>query len=117
MDTLTAFAMGEANRGNPSMVFDWAKAARLIREQSFAGPVDASAGLKGDWEYTGGAIFRNGSVIPRGQTYTYLASTWAVPELDINGEVYECYVREDKTEWGSDTYWPAEALKILSGDG
>ena len=28
MHTMRAFAMGEANRGNEMMVFDWEKAAR-----------------------------------------------------------------------------------------
>ena len=32
MDTLSAFARGEASRDKPSMVFDWLKAAKLIRK-------------------------------------------------------------------------------------
>jgi len=31
MNTWTAFAMGEANRRKELMIFDWDKAARLIR--------------------------------------------------------------------------------------
>lgn len=33
MNTWVAFAMGEANREKELMVFDWDKAARLIRER------------------------------------------------------------------------------------
>ena len=111
MDTLSAFVMGEANRGKARMVFDWDKAARLIREQR---PSNASAGLRGDWEYTGGPIYKNGSPVLDEDTYTYLASTWAVPELDMDGERIDCYRMEDETPgWGSSTYWPESARKIL----
>ena len=117
MDTLTAFAMGQANRHRPSMVFDWEKAARIIRDLSF-GPRTvkaAAAGLRGDWEFTGGDIYRYGAPVPAEDTYTYLASTWAVPELMVDGETFECYVMEDeKPEWDSDSYWPQEALEILN---
>jgi hypothetical protein len=33
MNTISAFAMGTANRDKESMVFDWEKAARLIKER------------------------------------------------------------------------------------
>lgn len=33
MDTLTAFRIGEANRGKEEMVFDWDKAATIIKER------------------------------------------------------------------------------------
>lgn len=42
MDTMSAFAKGEANRGKELMVFDWDKAAQLISERK---PSVASAGL------------------------------------------------------------------------
>ena len=32
MNTLSAFAMGAANRGKELMVFDWDKAAKLIKK-------------------------------------------------------------------------------------
>ena len=110
MRTLQAFVMGQINRGNPLMVFDWAKAARLIREHQ---PEEAGAGLRGDWEYTGGIIWKDGKPYPEDDTYTYLASTWAVPELGMDGQVFECYIMEEKTEWDAHTYWPEEALAIL----
>ena len=110
MDTMAAFAMGEINRDNPQMVFDWAKAAQIIKERK---PAMAEAGLRGDWGWTGGEIWRDNAPVPDEDTYTYLASTWAIPELDIDGEVMECYIMEDKTEWYIGTYWPAEALEIV----
>lgn len=112
MNTLSAFAMGEANRVKELMVFDWEKAARLIKEKKAK---RACAGLRDDWEYTGDCIFRDGKPLNKDETYTYLASTWAVPELDIDGEVIPCYKMESETSgWDANTYWPEEALKILN---
>lgn len=111
MDNLSAFAMGEANRGKPSKVFDWVKAAELIRLRK---PAEASAGLAGDWEWTGGVIFAAGE--PVLDSYTYLSSSWATPELDMDGEVVDCWRWRAETEWDSSTKWPAEALAALRGE-
>jgi len=109
---MSAFTMGRANRGKELMVFDWEKAARIIKER---GAKEASAGLRGDWNWTGGDIMKNGKPVPREDTYTYLASTWAVPELEIDGELIPCYKMQSKTpKWDSSTYWPDEAIKILT---
>lgn len=111
---MSAFAMAQAAqaRGAKLMVFDWHKAATLIKERK---PSTASAGLAGDWGYTGGEIFRNGKPVPKEDTYTFLASTWATPELDLDGDVVSCYIMKDENpEWGSDTYWPESALAILN---
>ena len=111
MDSLAAFAMGQATRGKEMMVFDWQKAARLIREVR---PQVASAGLRSDWEYTGGTIYANGK--PVTDSYTFLSSTWAVPEIDLDGEVQPCFLMESEAgDWGSDTNWPDIALDILNG--
>lgn len=113
MDTIMAFALGRAAlaRGAKQRVFDWDKAARLIRERS---PEVAGAGLGQDWEWTGGTIFSNGE--PVTDSYTYLSSNWAVPELDLDGEIVECWKYEDETPgWNSDTKWPESALAILKG--
>lgn len=112
MDTAKAFIYGEMNRGKEMMVFDWDKAARLIRENN---AVNASAGLRGDWEYTGGVIIENGE--PVFDSYTYLASTWAVPELNIEGTIIPCYkMQHEVPKWGSKTKWPKSALSILRGE-
>lgn len=79
MDTISAFMMGEISRGRERMVFDCDKAARLIKERK---PEEAHAGLSGDWEHTGGCIFLDGK--PYTKSDTFLASTWATPELDID---------------------------------
>lgn len=113
MDTMSAFAMGQANKGKESMVFDWDKAARLIKEKQ---PDEASAGLEGDWGYTGGSIYRDGKIIPEEDTYVYLASTWATPQLDMDGDVIDCYRMESDTlGWDSGTYWPESAKRIIEG--
>lgn len=114
MDTMMAFAMGRANRGKDLMVFDWDKAARIIKER---GATSASAGLSGDWGYTGGEIFSDGK--PNTEDYTYLASTWATPELNVDGDIIGCFIMESEVpeEWGtgySDVKWPESALAILA---
>lgn len=114
MDTFSAFARGEANRNKEMMVFDWEQVARLIKER---GAKNASAGLRGDWEWTGGPILRGGVPVPKDETYTYLSSTWAVPELELDNDSIKipCYKMEKELPgWGSDTYWPKEALDILN---
>lgn len=116
MDSLQAYARGQAARavGARQMVFDWDRAATLIRER---GAKDASAGLRGDWKYTGGEILRDGKPIDSGDTYTYLSSNWATPELDIDGAVIECWrYEEDTPGWNSGTYWPDSARAILASD-
>jgi hypothetical protein len=109
---MSAFAMGQANRGKEQKVFDWDTAAALIREKK---PSSAGAGLAGDWEYTGGSIFENGKPVPKEETYTYLASTWATPQLEMDGVVISCYkMHSEVPDWGKDTYWPQSALDILN---
>ena len=109
MDTLSAFAMGAANRDKELMVFDWNKAARLIKERNAQ---EAAAGLSGDWEWTGGTILKDG--IPFLKDYTYLASIWAKPELLIDGDYIECYLMQSETPgWAAETKWPESALAIL----
>jgi hypothetical protein len=112
MKTIDAVARALASRGEPPMVFDWVKAVRLIVASGYQ---DASAGLSGDWEWTGGAIFEDGAPVPKDRTYTFLASNWATPEIEIGGVVESCYVmKDDSPGWDSGTYWPPEALAILS---
>ncbi|KKW13438.1 MAG: hypothetical protein UY48_C0001G0059 [Candidatus Gottesmanbacteria bacterium GW2011_GWB1_49_7] len=115
MDTTTAFAMGQISKDKELMVFDWNKAAQLIRGTK---PKTASAGLQSDWEWTGGEIYANGKPIPKEETYTYLASTWAIPELKMDGEIMDCYIMKTEMppEWGenpANVYWPVSALMII----
>ena len=111
MDSMSAFAMGAANAHRELMVFDWERAAQIIKERK---PSRVEAGLRGDWEWTGGAIYANRAPVPKGDTYTYLASTWAVPEIDVDGKVSPCFRMQSETpNWDADTYWPEEALQIL----
>lgn len=113
MDTMSAFIMGEANRHNEEKVFDWHKAAQLIVEH---GAKEASAGLSGDWEWTGGDILLDGNPITsRDDTYTYLSSCWATPQIDIDGEEIDCWLLKSQTPgWDADTLWPESALAILN---
>ncbi len=86
MKTSLAFLRGQANRGKEMMVFDWVRAARIIKELQ---PQEASAGLEEDWENTGGRIFVDGK--PYTDDYTFLASTWATPQLLLDGKLFDCY--------------------------
>lgn len=111
MDSFSAFARGEASRDKPLMVFDWHKAAKLIKENK---PKTASAGLESDWEWTGGEIYSNGEIIM--SDYTYLSSTWATPQLDMDGEITPCWLYQNDCpeNWDSGTKWPESAQQILN---
>ena len=109
MNTMMAFAMGELNRHNEKKVFDWNKAAKLIKENYLDEVV--LAGLSGDMEYTSGIIFEDGH--PVYDYYTYLSSTWATPVLAVRDKEIPCYVMEHETEWDDSTKWPQSALDIL----
>lgn len=112
MDSITAFAIGEANRGKEVMVFDWDKAALIIKEGKFT---HASAGLHNDWEWTGGKILVDGRPVSANESYTYLSSTWATPELEVGGKVIDCYrMKSEVPGWDAHTLWPESALKILN---
>lgn len=118
MDTLTAIYRAEINSRQPIMVFDWNKAARLIKE-NISTLDSAEAGLENDWEWTGGYIYRNNK--PDFDSYTYLSSNHAKPKLILifkdNSEIaFYCFILETETEWNSDTKWPKSALDILSQD-
>jgi len=107
MNSLQAFAINEASQGNRARVFDWNKAAELIRDNK---PKLARAGLESDWEWTGGDIWEDGKP---SDDYTFLASNWATPELEMDGEICECWKYCDECGWNSETKWPESALKIL----
>lgn len=111
MDTLNAFMMGLMNRGKEMKVFDWDKAARIIK---YMGATRAWAGLDEDFEWTGGIILEDGEIVK--DSCTFLASIWATPTLYVGGEEIPCYVMQSQTEWNEDTKWPESAVKILMGD-
>lgn len=112
MDSILAFSKGKENQGNELKVFDWDKAAKIIAEKK---PTLATAGLQSDWEWTGGSIYENGKPVSKDETYTYLASNWATPELDLDGHVMDCFKMEGDTDgWDAHTYWPESALKVLN---
>ena len=120
MDTMTAFAMGEANRGRERMVFDWDKAVSIIQER---GLKNCGAGLESDFEYTAGSILVDG--VPVTEDYTYLASNWATPQLIIYSnkddgyfdyeETVDCWVRENATSYNGSTKFPEHLIKKLTG--
>ena len=116
MDTAQAILMGALNRHRERKVFDWCKAAKIIKSNN---PDEVWAGLKGDFENTSGLIYSEGKIIDSYQIGMYLASTWATPviQLLINDEEYEfpCYIMESETTWNEHTVWPDEAKDIIGG--
>ena len=112
MDTFLAISRANEAlaKGAPMMVFDWDKAARLIVER---GATDAEAGLAGDWEWTGGAILCNGEPVPESESYTYLSSNHATPQLKIGDEFISCFTTDANCGWHESTRWPESSLDIL----
>lgn len=115
LSTMACFMMGQANRGKELMVFDWDKAASIIKEKK---PEWAQAGLKGDFGNTGGTIYEDGA--PVFTSYTYLASTWARPVLILNDDdelEIPCYkMQHECPDWNEKTVWPESALGILKAE-
>ena len=98
-------------KGNRHRVFDWVKAANLLKELK---PESANAGLQSDMEWTGGTIWADGKPVLDG--YTYLASNWATPILEIdNLDEIECWSYMDDCSYKENTKWPQEALDIING--
>lgn len=115
MDTLSAFARAQSASARKSKfkVFDWDKAAHILRERNVE---HAAVGLCGDWEWTGGMILEDGK--PTKEDYVYLCSNWATPELDIDGECIPCwrYLEDsEKEDYSPSECWPQSALDIFEG--
>lgn len=108
MNTELAFLIVRAHEAAEHMVFDWDRAAKMIAKRR---PTQASAGLRDDWENTGGVIYENGKAVK--DSYTFLESYWATPELEMDGEVTPCYLMKSMTKWDAMTKWPKSSLKIL----
>ena len=116
MNTMAAFTMGILNRGKELMVFDWDKAARIIKER---GLHNVGAGLSSDLEWTEGDILIDGNPIMDNKCF--LASTWATPVMVVHddedyGDEIPCFVMESETDWHEDTLWPESALSILNAE-
>ncbi|MFA5634161.1 MAG: hypothetical protein WC973_03345 [Candidatus Dojkabacteria bacterium] len=109
-------AKAASKKGNKLQAFDWDKAAQIIKEKLILHPdLVAEAGLQGDWNYTGGIIFKNGK--PVKEDYTYLASNWAKPTLILSWDKEEqeeipCFI-EQNDRFKDDSKWDVESLSIL----
>jgi len=101
------------SEGKPMRVFDWDKAAKILRAERAS---EAYAYLEEDEDCTGGYILRDGEIIKN--EYTYLASIWARPMLRIDGcKDIPCYRNEEDTPgWDEYTKWPESALEIFFGE-
>ena len=95
------------------MVFDWDKAARLIKKRNAK---FAYAGLEEDWVDTSGVIWDSskGGIVRNKKLF--LASTWTKPIIEVNWSKYRCYRRKSKTPgWDELTVWPDSAMAIVEG--
>ena len=103
-------------------VFDWDKAAKIIREKNAE---SAMAGVRNDfdWEWTGGIILEKGE--PVFSCGDCLETTFGVPEIvlmDDEGfytmtDAIECYKEKcGETDRDNKRAWPESALKILKGE-
>lgn len=112
MDIMQAFMMGEMCRGLEQKVFDWDKAAQILKERKAA---DAQAGLDEDWDWTCGTILYDGKPVA---DHPFLASTWATPVLELDGAFIECWrMASEVPAWNAGTVWPQSALDILGWEG
>lgn len=109
-------AKAASKSGRKTTVFDWDKAAEIIKDRLLKHPdLYAEAGLQGDWENTAGCIFEDGK--PTNGEYMFLASNWAVPTLilawdGIDQEEIECFTdQSDRFDLG--TKWDVISLEIL----
>lgn len=109
---------GQINKklGIPLRAFNFDKAAEIIKDRLKTHPnLIAEAGLQGDWDYTGGVIFKDGK--PTKDNYTYLCSNWATPTLilECDGmelEEIDCSTEESERFKSSST-WDEISLSIL----
>ena len=101
----------------PFMVFDWDKAASIIKDRLSKQPdLVAEAGLQRDWDCTGGIIFEKGK--PVSDSYTYLCSNWAVPTLILSWggdeqEAVACWLKESDCRFNEESKWDDNSLSIL----
>lgn len=110
MEELNKMLKGYTSRYDPVRVFDWNKAAEIIKKEK---PKHVDAFLGTDEAYTGGCIYHEKPILE--QNGTYLASRWAIPMLRLDDkDPYECWCwQKEQPEWDADTLWPESALKIL----
>ena len=94
------------------MVFDWEKAAEVLRERQ---PVAASVSFIGKHERTEPVlIYRDGEPTPDPRTFCPY-DAFDKPTLLIDGDEIECFRLENTiTTWAIDEYWPESARRILN---
>lgn len=129
MDTFAAGILGMANRGREQMVFDWEKAANIIKdylEEHNGEDIEIAASLRGNEGNTYGFIYSNGKF--NTDDHGYLASTWAKPQIVIFNyslnDMYEdegtkipCYkMQHEVPDWNASTWFPKEFTDILGLD-
>lgn len=95
-------------------VFDWVKAAQLIKDRN---PEKVEAGLYEYWILSG-YIYDHGKIQDGG--IACFASNWGTPVLHFGNEeedFIECWkYQHEVPEWNDKTIWPEEALAILKGE-
>ena len=102
-----------AKKAEGPMVFDWDKAANLIKKRKAK---RAYAGLEGDWKDTFGIIWDSSSGGIVDNARMFLASTWAKPSIELESNTYPCFRMKSETPgWDELTVWPDSARAIIKG--
>lgn len=109
--------MAQQNTGG-SKVFDWDKCAEILKEKKATeNKSTVYAGLAEDWSWTADTIMSEGVPLGDDDIFAYLASSWATPILDIDGEEIECWTYLDEnTRFRADSTWDEKSLEILNNN-
>lgn len=89
---------------------DWEKAKKLVEEHPNS---VIQAGLLEDWSNTSGLIAADGKYCA--DSYVFVASKWATPIVDIDGEEIECWEYAKKTnDCSKRPKWWGKGKEIIS---
>lgn len=96
--------MGILHKDGRVRTFDWIEAHKLIKERR---PKKVEAYLEKDYYWTAGTIYEDGVFVA--DNNGFLSSNWAIPTINIDGEVLDCWVWLD--EFPKYTHqWPTELI-------
>lgn len=100
-----------ALRGLDSYMFDYVKAAHLIKE--YAHDKTVKAGLNGDFNNTSRIVYGGGKICQ--SSFVYTVSLWGVPTLAFDNWMVECYnIRSGPEGKDWEGFWPPETMEILT---
>lgn len=113
VDPFDIFVNGFRHEKNERRVFDWNKAARVLRDRD---ETTCKACIIEDYNETVGFILVDGRPAID-HPLPYLSSCWGTPCLVFeNGDSMPCWIPQSESpDWTGYTYWPESARNILKG--